>query len=70
MNLSGTATRSVSFSFSSSVPGFRGDMVIRGAKSEIQECQTRGWCEKHHNVECKILKVVRGIQVRDGDLIS
>jgi F420-0:gamma-glutamyl ligase-like protein len=45
-------------------------MVIRGAKSRMQECQTRGWSEKGHKVECKILKVVRGIQVRDGDLIS
>ncbi|PSS21914.1 hypothetical protein M430DRAFT_218734 [Amorphotheca resinae ATCC 22711] len=35
-----------------------------------KECQTRGWSEKGHKVECKILKVVRGIQVRDGDLIS
>jgi hypothetical protein len=45
-------------------------MVIRRTKSEMQECQTRGWGEKSHKVECKILKVVRGIQVRDGGLIS
>lgn len=45
-------------------------MVIRGANSEMQECQTRGWGEKSHKVDCKVLKVMREIQVRDGGLIS